>query len=155
MQMQIQEHQIFILTQDHGLFNNIDTKAKCRHLKKLTCKGTLRQVFIRVYRLEIHLDMLVFSTELCELLPLQFLSASNPPPLPCVNKYTVRYSVQGGGGIWGLGPQTDKHLPQSPFKDQLFQTTTFCFGVYIANQSMPRTYQVKQNGFKIFVRLRL
>ncbi len=27
-------------------FNYIDTKAKCRHLKKLTCKGTLRQVFV-------------------------------------------------------------------------------------------------------------
>jgi len=27
--------------------------AKCRHPKKLTCKGTFRQVFIRVYRLEI------------------------------------------------------------------------------------------------------
>ncbi len=26
----------------HGLINYIDTKAKCRHLKKLTCKGTLR-----------------------------------------------------------------------------------------------------------------
>jgi hypothetical protein len=25
--------------------------ANCRHLKKLTCKGTFRQVFIRVYRL--------------------------------------------------------------------------------------------------------
>jgi hypothetical protein len=39
----------------HGLINYIDTKAKCRHLKILTCKGTLRQVFIRVrvYRLEI------------------------------------------------------------------------------------------------------
>jgi hypothetical protein len=23
----------------HGLINNIDTKAKCRHLKILTCKG--------------------------------------------------------------------------------------------------------------------
>ncbi len=32
----------------HGLMKNIDTKAKCRHLKKLTCKGTLRQMFIRV-----------------------------------------------------------------------------------------------------------
>ncbi len=29
-----------------GLINFIYTKAKCRHLKKLTCKGTLRQVFI-------------------------------------------------------------------------------------------------------------
>jgi hypothetical protein len=29
-----------------GLINYIGTKAKCRYLKKLTCKGTLRQVFI-------------------------------------------------------------------------------------------------------------
>jgi hypothetical protein len=32
--------------------NYIDTKAKCRHLKKFTCKGTFRQMFIRVYRVE-------------------------------------------------------------------------------------------------------
>ncbi len=38
--------------------------------KKLTWKGTLRQVFIKVYRLEIQSVMLVFSTQLCELLPL-------------------------------------------------------------------------------------
>jgi hypothetical protein len=30
----------------HGLIKYIDTKAKCRHLTKLTCKRTLRQVFI-------------------------------------------------------------------------------------------------------------
>ncbi len=28
---------------------HIGTKAKCRHLKKFTCKGTLWQVFIRVF----------------------------------------------------------------------------------------------------------
>ncbi len=28
------------------LINYIETKAKCRHLKKLTCKRTLRQVFV-------------------------------------------------------------------------------------------------------------
>jgi hypothetical protein len=28
-------------TGNHGLNNYIDTKAKCRHLKKFTCKGTL------------------------------------------------------------------------------------------------------------------
>ena len=33
----------------HELINYIDTKAKWRHLKKMTCKETLRQVFIRVY----------------------------------------------------------------------------------------------------------
>ncbi len=30
----------------HGLINYIDTKAKCSHLQKFTCKGTSRQVFI-------------------------------------------------------------------------------------------------------------
>jgi hypothetical protein len=33
--------------------NSKEGNAKCRQLKKLTCKGTLRQVFIRVYRLGI------------------------------------------------------------------------------------------------------
>ncbi len=49
-----------IQKQKHGLINNIDTKAKFRHLKKFIWKGTLRQVFIRVYNLEIQPDMLYF-----------------------------------------------------------------------------------------------
>jgi hypothetical protein len=55
-----------------GLINYIDTKAICRLLKKLTFKGTLRQVFIIVYRLEIQSVMLsafFFSTQLRKLLP--------------------------------------------------------------------------------------
>jgi hypothetical protein len=52
--------------------------------KILTCKGTLRQVFIRVYRLEIQSIMLVFSTQLCELLPL-YPSLWFTSPLPCVH----------------------------------------------------------------------
>jgi hypothetical protein len=31
---------------NHGIINYIDNKAKCRHLNKLTCKGTLGQAFI-------------------------------------------------------------------------------------------------------------
>ncbi len=54
----------------HWLINYIDTQAKMSSPKKLTCKETLRQVFIRVYRLEIQSVMLIFSTQLCELLPL-------------------------------------------------------------------------------------
>ncbi len=57
---------------DHGLINYIETKAKGCHLKKFTCKGTLRRVFIRVY--------------------------------------------------W---PQTNKHLPQSPFTGQFFRWQHF------------------------------
>jgi hypothetical protein len=59
--------------------------------KKLTCKETLLQVFIRVYRLEIQSVMLVFSTQLCELLPLSpsFWFNSLLHTLPCVNKFTA------------------------------------------------------------------
>jgi hypothetical protein len=51
----------------HGLINYIDTKGKCRHLKNI---DLFRQLFIRVPRLEIQSVMLVFSTQICELLPL-------------------------------------------------------------------------------------
>jgi len=61
--------------------------------QKITCKGPLRQVFIRVYRLEIQAVRLVFSTQLCELLPPLPLSLVQvSPPLLCVNKYML-YSV--------------------------------------------------------------
>jgi hypothetical protein len=50
----------------------VATKAKRRHLKILTYKGTSRQVFItiRFYILEIQSVMLVFSTPLREILDL-------------------------------------------------------------------------------------
>ncbi len=74
--------------------------------KKLTCKGTSQEVFIRVHKWEIQSVMLVFSTKLGELLPLTPSLWFNSPPLPCVNKYTV-YNVQcvkvGGYGV--LGPR--------------------------------------------------
>ncbi len=70
--------------------------------KKITCKGTLPQVFIRVYKLEIQSVMLVFSTQLCELLPLLPTLWFNSPPLPFVNKNTIyTYTVcRGGMGFW-------------------------------------------------------
>jgi hypothetical protein len=30
----------------------------------------------------------------------------------------------------GYGPQTDKHLPHSPFTGELFLMTTFCIAFY-------------------------
>jgi hypothetical protein len=62
--------------------------------KKFTFKWSLWQVLIRVYRLEILSVMLVFPSQLCELLP-------PPPSLLCVNKYTrIIQCVGGGGGVW-------------------------------------------------------
>jgi hypothetical protein len=89
----------------HGLSNYQGIKAKCHHLKKLICKGTLRQVFVRVYRLGIQSVVLVFSTQLWELLPLSPSPWFNSLPLPCVHKYTRIhvYSVCGGTyGVLGL-----------------------------------------------------
>jgi hypothetical protein len=44
--------------------------------------------------------MLVFSTQLCELLPSNILSVSPPPPLPPSQRQSTEYTVQGvGGGV--------------------------------------------------------
>ena len=76
----------------HGLINYKDAKTKCRYLKKLTCKGTSRQVFMRVYRLEIQSVMLVFQPSL-NYCPSNLLSGS-PPPFPCAKvQYTYTVSV--------------------------------------------------------------
>ena len=66
------------------------------HLKKLTWKGTLRQVLSRIYRLEV---MLVFSTKLCELLPLTPSLWFNSPPAP---PPPVPVVCKGGGGGYGV-----------------------------------------------------
>jgi hypothetical protein len=92
----------------HGLINYTETKEKCRHLKKkLTCKWTMRRVFIRVYGLEIQSVMLVFWPSFVNCCPSNLLSGSilPPSPLPCVNtvlvKYTVLYTMcKEGRGAW-------------------------------------------------------
>ncbi len=124
-----------ILTLSHALINYIDTKAKCRHLKTFTCKGTLRQVII------------------C-LRPPPLLWPIPPLTHCTVYVYTVYLFTQGRGEGGGGEPErrlegqyfhdwlyhssinSDKHLPQSPFTGQLFKTTTFSFGVYIVHWPM-------------------
>jgi hypothetical protein len=66
---------ILIFSQ-HSHLRNLSTQSKFRHVQYAKCrhlkKFTLRQVLIRVYRLEISCvsfsnPMLVFSTQLCDL----------------------------------------------------------------------------------------
>jgi hypothetical protein len=76
----------------------IEGTKKCRHLKKITSKGTLLQVFIRLDNFWRTFSHLVFSTQLCEMyssvLPLSpSLWFNSPPSSPCVNKHTV-YTIQ-------------------------------------------------------------
>jgi hypothetical protein len=64
--------------------------------KKLSCKGTLRQVFIE----EIHLVMTAFLTQLYEMLPLILLSGStlSLSPLLCVKIQYIQ-TVRGWEGV--------------------------------------------------------
>ncbi len=89
----------------------IEGNANWRHLNKLTYKWTLRQVFIRVYRLKIA-SFLYFQPSfgicvapLCVApLPFSVVQLFPPRPLPCVNNYTVYIRQQGGGmGFWASG----------------------------------------------------
>jgi hypothetical protein len=102
-QQPVTQHKLVVDPAHHGLINYIDAKAKRRHPKKLTYKRTQQQVFIRVCRLVIQSVMLVFSTQLCVLLPPNLLSDSTPPtPLPCVKVqfiFTDSVWLGGGGGV--------------------------------------------------------
>ncbi len=99
--------------------------------KKLTCKGTLRQVFIRVYTMDTVSHVGIFYPALWTVAPLTVLSGSIPfPPLP---------RGGGGGELWVSGPQKDKNLPQSPFTSQLF---------YESYLSMPSRHYAWQNSME-------
>ncbi len=93
-----------IMPTTYGLINYIDTKAKCRHPKILNYIGTLRQVCIKVYSLDIKSVMLVFSTQLCKLLPLSpslwFNSSPPPPPFPVW--ISIQWVRGEGYGVLGL-----------------------------------------------------
>ncbi len=99
----------------HGLINYI-----CRHLKLLTCNGTLRHAFITVYFINWRYSQSCwyFRPSFVKCCPANLLSGSTvpPPPFPVLISilYTGIQCVKWGGGLWGSGPQTDKHLPQSP-----------------------------------------
>jgi hypothetical protein len=82
----------------HGRINYIDSKAKCRHLKKFTCKGTLRQVFIRYFRLQILSIILVFSAQLYISCSSNLLSGSTLPP-PSLCQSTVNTESMWMGAV--------------------------------------------------------
>ncbi len=69
---------LLLVINTHGLINYKDTKTKCRRLKILTCKGTLRQV-----------------PSFVNYCPLTFFLVHFPPPFPVLTK---QYVGLGGGG---------------------------------------------------------
>jgi len=91
----------FLVSPPRRKIRLIEGNAKCHQLKTLTCKGTLRQVYIRVYRLEIKSVMLVFFRPLLwTVAPVPSLwSPPHPSPLPKVNVQYIQ-TVCGYGGCW-------------------------------------------------------
>ncbi len=72
--------------------------------------------------------MLVFSTQLCELLPIQpslWFNSAPPPPSLCEKMLYTPMQCLRGWGVWDCGPQTDKDLPQSPFIGQFLRWRHF------------------------------
>ncbi len=104
----------------------LEGNGKCRHLKKLTCKRTLRQVFI-------------------SLKPRPHI----PHPLThCIRVFSILIHTGNGGGrerwtrervrgatVHKAGSKIPSWLPQSPFTGKFFRWRYF-FGVYIGNLSM-------------------
>jgi hypothetical protein len=93
----------------------------------MTCKGTLRHVFIRVYRLEIAKFLSTLSHVGIFNPALGSVLSFAPLPFPPVQLSLLPFSLHvytntvcKGGGVWVSEPLTGKHLPQSPFTGKFF-----------------------------------
>jgi hypothetical protein len=88
------------------LINYTDTKAKCRHLKKIYLKRDFGAgVYQSLKTGDIVSNVGIFDPALSTVAPLTFSLVTSPPfPLPCVNKYTVyMYTACKGGGSGRVG----------------------------------------------------
>jgi hypothetical protein len=81
----------------HGLINYIDTKAKCRHLKKFTC-GRCLSVFID--RRRYSQSCWNFRPSFVNCCPSNLLSGSTLPHPFSVSKYPINIQCVAGRGVW-------------------------------------------------------
>jgi hypothetical protein len=99
---------------DTGLINYIDTKAKFRHLKKMTCKGPLRQWLSEFINWRYSQSCWYFRPGFVNCCPSNLRSGSTLPPLPCVKVQYIQkvfgWKRVEGVELWGRGPQTDEPL---------------------------------------------
>ncbi len=93
----------------HWLMNYIDNKAKCRHLKKLTCKGNLRQMFICLspppllgfclgWSIAILYVLNLVRYRVLNFCKIWSPTGLNTPPSQRLSVFTVLWHRVGGGG---------------------------------------------------------
>ncbi len=132
----------------HWQINFKDNKTKCRHLKKLTCRGSLRQCLLEFIVWRYGQSWRYFRPSFLNYCPSNLFCGSPPPsPPPFLCQSTVYTACENGGdhvlqefntlyltrfGNYKIarppqtitrevrGPQTDKHLPQNPFTGSIF-----------------------------------
>ncbi len=90
-------------------------QSKMSSSKKLICTGTLRQVFNRVYRLEILSVMLVFRITSVNCCPSTFSLVQLSPPPPCPVWLNCK-NVQCTGGIWSSAQRQISTVRKVPLK---------------------------------------
>jgi len=98
----------------------------------LTCKGTLRQVFIKVYRLDIQSVMVVFWPSFVFCCPSNLLSGSlSPFPVWLSVLYTSIQCVRGRE-VWGpLGLSQINTCRKDPLTGQFFRWQHFALPFYV------------------------
>ncbi len=102
------------LGQTQGLINDIDTKAKCRHLKKWTLKELCGRCLSEVTDWIYSVSCCYFGPSFVNCFPFNLLSGSTPPhpPFPCqCTVCTDSVWLGVGGGCVG---------------DQILQSLTLC-----------------------------
>ncbi len=122
-------HCIHVDTRLHGLINYIcKHKSKCRHLKKFTCKRTLRQVFTCLRPPPLLGFCLLWSSNFegsesgqiqRDKLLRNVISNWTQHPRRPSPPHTVQYQYQHDW-VYLQSINSDKHLPQSPSTDQFF-----------------------------------
>ncbi len=107
----------------HGLMNYIDTKAKCHHLKKLTCTRTMRQADFIDWRYSQSCWYFRPSFVICCPSPRLSSSTFPPPPFPVwISIYSIHvFSVYGGGGYGVLGLRQINICRKFPLQVKFFR----------------------------------
>ncbi len=95
--------------------------------KKLACKGTLGLCLSEFIDWRYSQSCWYFRTSFVNCCPSDLLSDSTlPTPSPFSVLISILYTrIQCVRGVWGSGPKTDKHLPQTPFKGKFFRWRYF------------------------------